>query len=424
MSRSESSADEAAAKLAQVLPAAAVDALLADAEASGTPIDGPDGLLAQITKSVLERALDVEIADHLGYEHGDPAGNGSGNSRNGHGRKTVLTTTGPVDLEVPRDRNGTFDPQIVPKRKRRLGQVEDMILSLYARGMSTRDITEHLGEVYGATVSAATISRVTDVVADEIAAWQSRPVDPVYPILYIDAIRLKIRDGGVVANKAAHVVIGVDVDGIKQVLGVWIQQTEGAKFWHGVLTELRNRGCRDALFVCCDGLTGLPESITAVWPAAIIQTCVVHLLRASMRYASYTDRKKMAAALRPIYTAATEEAAKLALEDFRAEWKTKSPGAVAVWDRAWAEFVPFLAFPVEIRKIIYTTNAIESLNYQLRKVTKARGSFPSDAAALKLLYLAIRNINQKRGSNPGSGTYRWTEALNAFAIQFPDRLPL
>ena len=424
MSRSESSADEAAAKLAQVLPAAAVDALLADAEASGTPIDGPDGLLAQITKSVLERALDVEIADHLGYEHGDPAGNGSGNSRNGHGRKTVLTTSGPVDLEVPRDRNGTFDPQIVPKRKRRLGQVEDMILSLYARGMSTRDITEHLGEVYGATVSAATISRVTDVVADEIAAWQSRPVDPVYPILYIDAIRLKIRDGGVVANKAAHVVIGVDVDGIKQVLGVWIQQTEGAKFWHGVLTELRNRGCRDALFVCCDGLTGLPESITAVWPQAIIQTCVVHLLRASMRYASYTDRKKMAAALRPIYTAATEEAAKLALEDFRAEWKTKSPGAVAVWDRAWAEFVPFLAFPVEIRKIIYTTNAIESLNYQLRKVTKSRGSFPSDAAALKLLYLAIRNINQKRGSNPGSGTYRWTEALNAFAIQFPDRLPI
>ncbi|WP_231110363.1 IS256 family transposase, partial [Mycobacterium avium] len=266
MSRSDSSRDEAAKQLAQVLPPAALDALLADAEASGTPIDGPDGLLAQITKSVLERALDVEIADHLGYEHGDPAGNGSGNSRNGHGRKTVLTTAGPVDLEVPRDRNGTFDPVIVPKRKRRLGQVEDMILSLYARGMSTRDITEHLAEVYGASVSAATVSRVTEVVADEIAAWQSRPVDPVYPILYIDAIRLKIRDGGVVSNKAAHVVIGVDVEGIKQVLGVWIQQTEGAKFWHGVLTELRNRGCRDALFVCCDGLAGLPESIAAVWP--------------------------------------------------------------------------------------------------------------------------------------------------------------
>lgn len=219
-------------------------------------------------------------------------------------------------------------------------------------------------------------------------------------------------------------MIGVDIDGIKHVLGIWIQQTEGAKFWHGVLTELRNRGCRDALFVCRDGLTGLPESINAVWPQAIIQTCVVHLLRASMRYASYTDRKKMAKSLRPIYTAATEEAARLALEEFGAEWKTKSPGAVAVWDRAWTEFVPFLAFPVEIRKIIYTTNTIESLNYQLRKVTKARGSFPSDAAALKLLYLAIRNINQKRGSTPGSGTYRWTEALNAFAIQFPDRLPL
>jgi putative transposase len=289
--------------------------------------------------------------------------------------------------------------------------------------MSTRDITEHLEEVYGASVSAATVSRVTDVVVEEITAWQSRPVDPVYPILYIDAIRIKIRDGGVVANKAAHVVIGVDVDGIKQVLGIWIQQTEGAKFWHGVLAELRNRGCRDALFVCCDGLTGLPESIAAVWPAAVVQTCVVHLLRASMRYASYTDRRAMAKALRPIYTAATEEAAKLALEEFRAEWKIKSPGAVAVWDRAWAEFTPFLAFPVEIRTIIYTTNAIESLNYQLRKVTKTRGSFPSDAAAMKLLYLAIRNINQKRG-NQGLGTHNWTRALNTFAIKFPDRLPL
>lgn len=415
--------DEAAKRLSQVLAPAAVDALLADAEAAGTPIDGPEGLLAQMTKAVLERALDVEIADHLGYEHGDPAGHGSGNSRNGHGHKTVLTTAGPVELEVPRDRNGSFTPAIVPKRQRRLGQVEDMILSLYARGMSTRDIAEHFEQVYGATVSAATISRVTDVVVEEIAAWQSRPVDPVYPILYIDAIRLKIRDGGVVANKAAHVVIGVDIDGVKQVLGIWIQQSEGAKFWHGVLTELRNRGCRDALFVCCDGLTGLPESIAAVWPAAVIQTCVVHLLRASMRYASYTDRRAMAKALRPIYTAATEDAAKLALEEFRAGWKTKSPGAVAVWDRAWTEFTPFLAFPVEIRKIIYTTNAIESLNYQLRKVTKARGSFPSDAAAIKLLYLAIRNINQKRG-NQGQGTYRWTEALNTFAIQFPDRLPL
>jgi putative transposase len=238
--QSESRSEDASAKLAEWMSPAAVDALLTDAEACGTPVDGPDGLLTQMTKAVLERALDVEIADHLAYEHGDPAGYGSGNSGNGHGRKTVLTSTGLVDLEVPRDRNGTISPVIVPKRKRRLGQVEDMILSLYARGMSTRDITEHLGEVYGASVSAATISRVTDVVAEEIAAWQSRPVDPVYPILYIDAIRIKIRDGGVVANKAAHVVIGVDVEGIKQVLGIWIQQSEGAKFWHGMLTELRN----------------------------------------------------------------------------------------------------------------------------------------------------------------------------------------
>ena len=406
MPQSDSARDDAAAKLAELLPPAAVDALLADAEASGVPIDGPEGLLAQMTKAVLEGALDVEIADHLGYEHGDPAGYGSGNSRNGHGRKTVLTTAGSVELEVPRDRNGTFDPAIVPKRKRRLGQVEDMILSLYARGMSTRDITEHLAEVYGARVSAATISRVTDVVVEEIAAWQSRPVDPVYPILYIDAIRIKIRDGGVVANKAAHVVIGVDIDGVKQVLGIWIQQSEGApNSGTGCSPSCAIAGVATRCSCAATGLTGLPESIAAVWPAAVVQTCVVHLLRASMRYASYTDRRKMSQALRPIYTAPTEEAAKLALEQFRAQWRTKSPGAVAVWDRAWTEFVPFLAFPVEIRKIIYTTNAIESLNYQLRKVTKARGSFPSDAAALKLLYLAIRNINQKRG-NQGQGTYR------------------
>jgi putative transposase len=288
-----SSAPGPAERLAGMLSPEAIDGLLADAEAAGTAIDGPDGLLARMTKAVLERALDVEITDHLGYEAGDPAGNGSGNSRNGHGRKTVHTTAGPVELEVPRDRNGSFTPVIVPKRKRRLGNVEDMIISLYARGMSTRDITAHLAEVYGASVSAATISRVTDVVADEIAAWQNRPVDPVYPILYIDAIRIKVRDAGVVANKAAHLVVGVDLEGRKQVLGVWIQQTEGAKFWSGVLTELRNRGLRDALFVCCDGLTGLPGAVNAVWPAAVVQTCVVHLIRASMRYVSWKDRKAM-----------------------------------------------------------------------------------------------------------------------------------
>src|SRR3954471_20353529 len=274
-----------AERLVGMLSPQAIDALLADAEAAGTAIDGPDGLLAKMTKAVLERALDVEIADHLGYEPGDPAGNGSGNSRNEPGRKTVHTPAGPVELEVPRDRNGSFTPVIVPKRKRRLGNVEDMILSLYACGMSTRDITAHLAEVYGASVSAATISRVTDVVSKEIAAWQNRPVDPVYPILYIDAIRIKVRDAGVVANKAAHLVVGVDLEGRKHVLGIWIQQTEGAKFWSGVLTELRNRGLKDALFVCCDGLTGLPAAVNAVWPEAVVKTCVVHLIRAPVRYA-------------------------------------------------------------------------------------------------------------------------------------------
>jgi putative transposase len=290
--------------------------------------------------------------------------------------------------------------------------------------MSTRDITAHLEEVYGAKVSAATISRVTDVVAEEIAAWQNRPVDPVYPIVYIDAIRIKVRDAGVVANKAAHLVVGVDLEGRKQVLGCWIQQTEGAKFWSGVLTELRNRGLRDALFVCCDGLTGLPAAVNAVWPAAVVQTCVVHLIRASMRYVSWSDRKAMTAALRPIYTAPTVQAAELAFGAFRNEWGTRAAGAVAAWERAWEEFTPFLAFAPEIRKVIYTTNLIESINFQLRKVTKARGSFPTDEAALKLLYLAIRNISTQRGGEAGTGTHGWTAALNAFALQFPDRLPL
>jgi putative transposase len=418
-----SAAQDASQRLTALLDPAQIDALLADAETAGTPIDGREGLLALMTKAVLERALDVEIADHLGYDVGDPAGNGSGNSRNGHGRKTVLTTGGSLDLEVPRDRNGSFEPVIVPKGKRRLGQVEDMILSLYARGMTTRDISAHLDEVYGATVSAATISRVTDVVVDEIALWQSAPVDSVYPILYIDAIRIKVRDAGVVANKAAHLVVGVDVEGLKHVLGVWIQQTEGAKFWAGVLTELRNRGLRDALFVCCDGLTGLPAAVASVWPEAIVQTCVVHLLRASMRYASWKDRKTMMASLRPIYTAATVEAAQLALEAFRQTWGTRAPGAVAAWDRAWQEFTPFLAFDPEIRKIIYTTNMIESINFQIRKVTKARGSFPTDEAAMKLIYLALRNVSTQRGGHAGTGSQGWKRALNAFAIQFPDRLP-
>jgi putative transposase len=421
---------QAAARLAELVSPEAVDRMLADAETAGV---SAEGLLQQLTATVLERALGAELDDHLGYVKGDPAGSGSGNSRNGHYGKTVTTTSGPVRIAVPRDRNSTFEPKIVPKGQRRLGQVDGMILSLYARGMTTRDIQAHLAEVYGAEVSPALISKVTDVVAEEITAWQTRPLDAVYPIVYIDALVLKVRDGGAVDNKAAYLVIGVDTDGFKHVLGIWIAAAEGARFWGGVLTELRNRGVRDVLIVCCDGLAGLPEAVEAAWPKAIVQTCVIHLIRASMRFVSYDDRKKIAAALRPVYTAVTEAAARAALDQLRRDHGRKYPGLVATWERAWPQFIPFLEFDTAIRKVIYTTNAIESINYQLRKIIKNRGHFPDDDAAMKLLYLGIRNITGRhidgtgltlqRGER-GTGTYGWKRALNALAVRFGDRLPL
>ena len=421
---------QAAARLAELVSAEAVDRMLADAETAGV---SAEGLLQQLTATVLERALGAELDDHLGYVRGDPAGNGSGNSRNGHYGKTVTTTAGPVRIAVPRDRNASFEPKIVAKGTRRLGQVDDMILSLYARGMTTRDIQAHLAEVYGAEVSPALISKVTDVVAEEITAWQTRPLDAVYPILYIDALVLKVRDSGTVDNKAAHLVIGVDTDGFKHVLGIWIAAAEGARFWGGVLTELRNRGVRDVLIVCCDGLAGLPEAVEAAWPKAIVQTCVIHLIRASMRFVSYEDRKKIAAAMRPVYTAVNEAAAKAALDQLRRDHGRKYPGLVATWERAWPQFIPFLEFDTAIRKVIYTTNAIESINFQLRKITKNRGHFPDDDAAMKLLYLGIRNITGRhidgdglaleRGER-GTGTYGWKRALNALAVRFGDRLPI
>ena len=425
--------EAAAARLAGLVSPEAVDRMLADAEAAGVPVDGPDGLIGQLTKTVLERALGAELDDHLGYVKGDPAGNGSGNSRNGRYGKTVATTAGPVRIEVPRDRQGSFEPKIVPKGRRRLGQVDDMILSLYARGMTTRDIQAHLAEVYGTQVSAALVSRVTDVVHEEITAWQTRPLDAIYPILYIDALVIKVRDGGMVDNKAAHLVIGVDTDGYKHVLGIWIAAAEGARFWGGVLAELRNRGVKDALFVCCDGLGGLPEAIEATWPKAIVQTCVIHLIRASMRYVAWDERKTVIAALRPVYTAVNEAAAKTALEQLRASYGKKAPGVIAAWERAWPQFIPFLEFDTAIRKVIYTTNAIESINFQLRKIIKNRGHFPDDDAALKLLYLGIRNITGRHidGTGPalqhpgrGTSTLGWTRALNALAVRFGDRLPV
>jgi putative transposase len=421
----DSDADTAAARrLAEALEPAMIDALLADAKAAGTPIDGTDGLLNQMTKAVLERALQAEMTHHLGYQRDDPAGHGSGNSRNGSATKTVSTTNGPVTISVPRDRNGEFEPRIVPKRSRRVGQIDELILSLYARGLSTRDIEAHLLEVYGVKASRELISNVTDVVTDEIEIWRNRPVDEVYPIVYIDGIRIKVRDGGAVTIKVAHLVIGVDVDGRRHALGCWIAEAEGAKFWHAVLTQLRNRGLRDILIVCCDGLTGLPEAITTVFPQTVVQTCVVHVIRNAMRFVSYQDRKKIAKSMRAIYTAPTVEAAELALKDLDSQWGRRYPGVLDVWRRAWPEFIPFLDYPPELRLVVYTTNAIESINFQLRKITKTRGHFPSDEAAMKLLYLGLRNISSKRGGESGTGTHGWKTALNTLVVLFPGRLPL
>jgi len=401
-----------------------VDRLMADA-GDETELLGPDGLLSELTKAVLERALAAELTDHLGYEKHDPAGRGSGNSRNGTTAKTVLTDLGAVDLDVPRDRNGDFEPQIVPKGVSRLAGFNERIIALYARGMTTRDIQAWLRELYGVEVSADLISTVTDAVLDELREWQARPLDPIYPIVYLDAIVCKVRDEGVVRNKAAHIAMGVDVDGRKTVLGIWIETTEGAKFWLRVITELRNRGVDDVLFVCCDGLKGLPDAIEAIWPDAVVQTCVVHLVRGSLRYCGYKERKAVTAALKTVYRAATEADAERAFAEFEARYGPRYPGIVRLWRDAWERFIPFLAYPPEIRTVIYTTNAIESLNYQLRKITKNRGHFPNDDALLKLLYLGIRNIGDDRrvGATGGAG-WHWKQALNQFEIYFPGRLQL
>jgi putative transposase len=415
--------DQAAGRrLADALSAESIDALIKDAEISGTPLDGVDGLLNQMTKAVLERALQAEMTSHLGYEAGDPAGRGTSNSRNGRTTKTVSTVNGPIGLSVPRDRNGSFEPAIVPKRARRVGNIDDMILSLYSRGMTTRDIEAHLLEVYGVNASRELISNVTDVVVDEIKAWQSRPLDEVYPILYIDGIRIRVKDNGVVTTKVAYLAIGVDVEGRKHALGCWIADAEGAKFWQKVLTDLRNRGVRDVLIACCDGLTGLPDAIGAVFPDTVVQTCVVHVIRNAMRFVSYGDRKRLAKAMREIYTAPNLEGAELALAAFDRQFGNQYQGAVDVWRLAWEEFIPFLDYPAELRKIVYTTNAIESINFQLRKITKNRGHFPDKDAAMKLLYLGLRNISSHRGGDSGTGTHGWKIALNTLVRLFPNRL--
>jgi putative transposase len=421
-----------------------LDTLLARVDKSGLQLTGEGGFLPVLIKAVLERGLAAELSDHLGYDKGDPAGRGASDSRNGSTPKTLVTEVGGVDLATPRDRDSSFEPRLVPKGSRRLaGGLDEMIISLYAGGMTVRDIQHHLARTLGSELSHETISKITDAVLEEVKAWQTRPLDPIYPVVYIDALVVKVRDGGHVTNKAAHIAVGVDTDGIKHVLGIWVQSAEGAKFWLHVLTELRNRGVKDVLMACCDGLEGLPEAIETVWPNTVTQTCVVHLIRACMRYISYNDRKSTAGLLKPIYTAANEQAALDALATFAdSNIGKKYPGAVAVWERAWERFTPFLAFPPEVRKIIYTTNAIESLNYQLRKIIKNRGHFPNDEAVVKLLWLAIRDIEDKRARDrekdrgkpankrtaagrlvEGAIVPGWKQALNALAIAYPGRLP-
>ena len=394
-----------------------LDELLADYE---TPEDllGDDGLFKQLKKALLERALGAELTDHLGYEKGDPAGRGSGNSRNGHSGKTVLTEDGAVELAVPRDRNGSFEPAIVPKGERRLDGFDDRILSLYARGMTVREIQAHLHELYRVEVSPDLISRVTDAVLEEVREWQNRPLDGVYPVVFFDALRVKIRDEGLVRNKAVYLALAITCEGEKEVLGLWIEQTEGAKFWLKVMNELRTRGVGDILIAVVDGLTGFPDAIGTVFPQAAVQTCIVHLIRNSLAFVSWKDRKTVMPDLRAIYRAETAEAAAVRLDEFEAAWGERYPAIAPAWRRAWEHVVPMFAFPPPIRKMIYTTNALESLHRSLRKIIKTRGSFPSDEAASKLLYLALRNAGM-RWRRP----IEWTAAMGQFAILFEDRFP-
>jgi transposase-like protein len=412
--------------LAERLGSSATDeqliAMLVDrARGDGLKLTGEGGLLQKLTKRVLESALEGEITDHVGYDKHDPEGRGSGNSRNGHRSKTVLTDVGPVEVRVPRDVAGTFEPQIVRKRQRRLTGVDDLVLSLSARGLTHGEIAAHLAEVYGTEVSKQTISTITDKVIDGMAEWQNRPLDPVYPVVFIDAVNVKIRDGQV-ANRPIYLALAVTVDGHRDILGMWAGDGgEGAKHWLHVLTELKNRGVTDVLMLVCDGLKGLPQAIEAVWPRTIVQTCVVHLLRNSFRYAARQDWDKIARALRPVYTAATEDAATERFMEFAETWGKKYPAIVKLWSDAWAEFVPFLAFDVEIRKVICSTNAIESVNARIRKAVRARGHFPNEQAALKCVYLALMSLDPT-GAGRRRWTMRWKAPLNAFQIAFEGRL--
>jgi putative transposase len=394
------------------IPDALLDQLLGGADAK-TAFD-PNGLLDDLKRALAERALNAEIDHHLDGE----AVEGRSNSRNGYGKKTVLTDTGRLELEVPRDRLSTFDPQLIAKYQRRFPGFDEKIVSMYARGMSTREIQGHLRELYGIDASPDLISAVTDAVLDEVATWQNRPLEPVYPLIFFDALRVKVRDEGLVRNKAVHIALGVRADGMKEILGLWIEQNEGAKFWLRVMNELKNRGVEDVLIAVVDGLKGFPDAIRAVFPEATVQTCIVHLMRHSLDFVSYKDRKVVASALKDIYRASDAMAGLAALDAFAdGPWGRKYPAIAQSWRRAWSEVIPFYAFPNEVRRIVYTTNAIEALNAKLRRAVRARGHFPSDEAAMKLLFLVL-NRSEKNWRMPPR---EWAMAKAQFAILFDQR---
>ena len=400
------------------IPKELLDQLLSSAGGEAALKD-PQGLLQELTAAVVGRALEAELDEHLGYGSGETPPEEQSNRRNGRGRKRLRTSQGEVEVAIPRDREGTFEPQLVPKHQRQFAGFDDKILAMYARGMTVRDIRAHLEEMYGVEVSPDLISRVTDSVVDELRVWQSRPLESVYCIVYLDALVVKIRAKGVVQNRSIYLAVGVSTDGTREVLGMWVQQTEGAKFWCGILEELRQRGVQDILVLCADGLTGMGEAVEAIFPRAVFQTCIVHVIRSSTRFVPWKDRKAVCADLRAIYTAADIKAAEQALIEFEEKWNDSFPTVARSWRNRWDDIIPFLEYPAEIRRAIYTTNAIEALNRNLRKALKNRGHMPSDDAALKLLYLALRH--DRKGSVRRQRT--WNRALNQFAIYFEGRLP-
>jgi transposase-like protein len=407
-----------------VLPQGLAEQLVAQAKASGVSLTGPGGLLTGLTRQVLETALNTEMTEHLGHEHGGtPVA--KGNVRNGYSAKTVRTEVGDVRIQVPRDRAGSFEPIMVPKHARHLSGFDEAVISLYAKGMTTGDIVNHLADVYGSSVSKDLVSRVTDAVLEQMQTWSTRPLDAVYPVLLIDAIYVKIREGQV-SNRPIYVAMGITVEGERDVLGLWAGPPgggEGARQWLAMLTELKNRGVADVLIACCDGLKGLPEAITVTWPQATVQSCVVHLVRNSLRYASKKDWGKITADLKKVYSSATLAGAETEFADFAQTWRGKYPAMVSMWERSWPEFVPFLEFPPQIRKLIYTTNGIESLNARFRQAVRRRGHFPTEQSALKILYLTVRERRPNR-SNPTGRINGWKNILNVLAITYGDRLNL